>query len=431
MARSEFTKSIPIKFTINSKNVDKRITEFRSAFSEVAASFTDNLLGTTTFKSKLIQLKKDFQDLTEKRQQLLSRRKNLRDSDIVSAYDELNNTLEELQSISEDKRTEEQNKQLKEITQKIESLKQLRERYNMEGTSGYAESDELFEKLDELKEVQDELIQTTQDIRDNQKETKGVQEKAASGDKFDWSGKFKSSTKNLMNGVANTLSKAITDLGITIKKSLKNAYDEFKKMSSYSLSTSLTLNNEAREQALMYGLSDAQNYALTKAMEEMGKNVSVEDLYWMTPDQQERFSERIGYWSGKYNELANKDAFKKFEKAQKEIEDVQNDLRMWVVSFIADNKDIIIDALQFTADALKVLLEVVAFIANALSVRKSKEAMISDTINNYATNNNNSSNTNVQISNTYNGISADNVAKLRKAGNETNNQLIQALNGRS
>ena len=57
---------------------------------------------------------------------------------------------------------------------------------------------------------------------------------------------------------------------------------------------------------------------------------------------------------------------------------------------------------------------------------KSEQASaVSDAINNYS--NSSSSSTNVKIDNSFNGVGTDNLAKLRKAGNEVNRQIIKAL----
>lgn len=407
MAKSEFTKNI--KLTVDLKQAKEDVKKADNMFSMLAESFQEKLFGGV---SKRLQSRKtiDIDSLKNRYTNLFRQKKTIEENDEVSSYLKKLEQLNELQG--KDKRTEEEEKLFNELSKYFENLNELKELYSVSGpTEETAEFDKLFELLQQLTEIEEEAKDIQEEIS---KQSKPKEE----------TNRFKTSFKSISDGLANAASSAIQNVGESIKSYLKDAFEEFKNVSSFSLGTSLKINQTARENALMYGLSDAQNYAFEKAKEELGAS-SMEDLYYMTPAQQERFSERIGYWSGKYNELANKDAFKTFEEVQAELNDVKSDLQMTVVSFIADNKTLIIESFKVMTGSLSGILKVVSWISELLGFNETKESVISDTINNYATSSN--SNTSIKIDNSFTGISSDDVTKLRRAGNEVNNQIINAL----
>ena len=314
--------------------------------------FRIDLLGLNTAEKKLKNLEKDLNVLRDKRLKLDEEKAKLEKSAEKEKYDRAKKEYEEqrklldgLKAIKKSDRTEEQNKQIKELeastkqyseeAQKRNALYELYKTYgSSEKTKGYDELFEVLYRLEEISQDELELNQEALGIRGQQREAKKNQKSLKD--------LTKESFKNLTTGIKDKLKTSFNDFIKGFNEKLKDTFEkaikDYKEVASYSLSTSLKMNQKAREQALMYGLSDAQNYALTKAMDEIGAN-TVEDLYWMTPAQQERFSERIGYWTGQYNSLADKDAFKTLEELQAELNDIKTDFQMEVVQFISNNKE--------------------------------------------------------------------------------------------
>lgn len=210
---------------------------------------------------------------------------------------------------------------------------------------------------------------------------------------------------------------------------LKGSLDKFSEMSKFSLETSLTINSDIRDQALQYGLNDAQNYALSKTQEIMGIS-SEEDMYTMTPAQQERFADLIGKYTSQYQEIADKDLFSTYEEYQKEMQDFKDELQMEVIEFFANNKDTIISVMDFLMNVLSDILGVITWINNFLNGdnsinTKETSALVSDVIDSYTVSS--SRTTNVKIDNSFSNISPNEQSQYINAGKRVNEQLIAVL----
>ena len=283
--------------------------------------------------------------------------------------------------------------------------------------------EELDLKYNDLWKNKEKAEEEKEDLESDLKSGDG-----GSGDEVDWEEVGEQVGQKISSAITKILTSYINMWGDI----LKGALEEFDRMSQYSLDTSLRVNTEAREQALMYGLSDSQNYALIRTKEEMGIT-SEEDMLMMTPAQQERFAERIGYYSDQYTQISNEDLFSKYEEYQAAVQEFQNEFQMEVIEFFAKNKDTIITIMNFIMDVMSSLLEAVTWIVDALGgddVRTEKEnsSIVSDTINSYSVANNNS--TNVKIDNSFTNIPVKDQQQYIKAGQKVNEQLINALDGR-
>lgn len=232
----------------------------------------------------------------------------------------------------------------------------------------------------------------------------------------------------LGNALLNVFNKITDKLRDLVQDFLKDVKKEFKEMASYSLSTSLTINTEARDRALMYGLSNAQNYAFSKVSDEMDFS-SIEDITLFTPAQRERFADRIGYYTSKYEELANRDFFTSYEQYNAAMRDFREELKMSVIQFIVDNKETIMSVMKFLMEALKFIMNAITAITNKLRIGQSEsqtKGIVSDIINNYA---NSSNTTTVKVDNSFSGIDLRGQAAIEESINKSNEILIQALNG--
>lgn len=321
--------------------------------------------------------------------------------------------LEDDGDIQNQKRLEELIKINQGLKEKISNLS--KEEYD------FTEIESALKNINELTDEYNDLMEKYTEAESDKEE---LEESGGGG--TDWEKVGKTVGKYAANKLESALNKFVDSFG----KLLSNALDEFDEMSQYNLETSLRVNSDVREQALQYGLSSAQNYAFDKVKDVMGIS-SEEDLYMMTPEQQNRFAELIGKYTSQYQEIADKDLFSKYEEYQAAVQDFQDELQLEIIEFFAENKDTIISVMEFLMDALSAILDVVTWINETLRsdeemTSEENSAMVSDIINSYSVSN--SKTTNVKIDNSFSNISPSDQSQYINAGKRVNEQLIAALN---
>lgn len=234
--------------------------------------------------------------------------------------------------------------------------------------------------------------------------------------------------KNKLGNMLESIGDALTDF---LKDTFNAAKERVLDMASYDLENSLFTNSSAREQALKYGIMDpSQNYALSQAMGELGMS-SEEDLMFMNPAQQEKFSERMGYWSGKYTELANKDFFRTVQEFQLEWSEFKYGMELGMIEFFMQNKDTIKQVMEAGMQFMEGTLVLLGSILDFLQISRSdsqRNAASMEIVRNYTGGTNM---TNVNINNTLNPSSQVLTDKqmLSQAGQLSYTQLIEALKG--
>ena len=234
--------------------------------------------------------------------------------------------------------------------------------------------------------------------------------------------------KDKLGDMLESIGDTLTDF---FKDTFKAAKERILDMASYDLANSLFTNASAREQALKYGITDpAQNYALSQAMRELGMS-SEEDLMFMNPAQQEKFAERMGYWSGKYTELANKDFFRTVQEFQLEWSEFKYDMELGMIEFFMQNKDTIKQVMEVGMQFMEGTLTLLGSILDFLQISRSdsqRTAASMEIVRNYTSRTNT---TNVNINNTLNPSSQVLTDKqmLSQAGQLSYAQLIEALKG--
>ena len=235
--------------------------------------------------------------------------------------------------------------------------------------------------------------------------------------------------------IKDKLGDMLESIGDTLIDFFKDTFNAAKErildMASYDLQNSLFTNSFAREQALKYGIMDpAQNYALSQAMGELGMS-SEEDLMFMNPAQQEKFAERMGYWSGKYTELANKDFFRTVQEFQLEWSEFKYDMELGMIEFFMQNKDTIKRVMEVGMQFMEGVLTLLSSILDFFQISRSdsqRTAASMEIVRNYTSR---TSTTNVNINNTLNPSSQVLTDKqmLSQAGRLSYAQLIEALKG--
>lgn len=234
--------------------------------------------------------------------------------------------------------------------------------------------------------------------------------------------------KDKLGDMLESIGDVLTDF---LKDTFNAAKERILDMASYDLENSLFVNSFAREQALKYGIMDpAQNYALSQAMGELGIS-SEKDLMFMNPAQQEKFAERMGYWSGKYTELANKDFFRTVQEFQLEWSEFKYDMELGMIEFFMQNKDTIKRVMEVGMQFMEGVLTLLSSILDFFQISRSdsqRHAASMEIVRNYTSRTNT---TNVNINNTLNPSSQVLTDKqmLSQAGRLSYAQLIEALKG--
>lgn len=180
----------------------------------------------------------------------------------------------------------------------------------------------------------------------------------------------KASTAETALFVKGTTGNVLADLAILAAQILISLFKDAKKMiddvSTYSLSTSYKVNSQARQQALQYGLSDAQNYAFSQTKSIMGIT-SDEDMYYMNANQRAMFSNLMSKQEDFYNRLNSNGTLEGLQKMQIDFALMRQEFVATVGEFIVDNKDTIITFVTVGLDALKVIATILNGIFKGVS----------------------------------------------------------------
>lgn len=135
---------------------------------------------------------------------------------------------------------------------------------------------------------------------------------------------------------AAKLKKVADDAWEKLKDVLRNAWQELGNMLNFSRLT----QSQTRELAFGYGLNASQAYGMSQAMSLTGIS-SIEDLAYANPTERKLFTDAFKKYTEKYNELADSGFFDSMLEYQVEMEEFKQDLKLEVVEFFMENKDLI------------------------------------------------------------------------------------------
>lgn len=236
----------------------------------------------------------------------------------------------------------------------------------------------------------------------------------------------------------NGMTQKAIQLGKTIyneaKKFLEDLYDEAKEMmeelASYS-ETSSVYSSEATNLKLSYGLSGSEAYAWSKAAKDVGFSSFddyLENFMYATEETNQRLQMLVKKYEETYEhdvEVAN--AYQKFQESFK---DFKTQLELEIINFFMDNSDLIKSTLELATVFMEDMLKLVGWIVQHLSSGRDRTeyeraASIADIYNNYGASA--TTNTNVKIDNTFNGVSNNDRGMLIDAGSMTYRQILEAL----
>lgn len=217
-----------------------------------------------------------------------------------------------------------------------------------------------------------------------------------------------------------------------LKKTVKEGWKELTTMASYSLGSSLFQNSASRSTALTYGTSNAESYALNKAMNTLNLQ-SEEDLYYMNQNQQTVFAQEISKWTKFYEDAESSGLFDSIEEMNLEFKRFKDDMMIEITEFIMENKDEIMNAIRVIVNALKTIVKVVSSILSFMTIdtgptsAAERNAKTSDIISNYSYGGNRS--VKISVDNTFNGVSANDKNTLMNASELVYKQTIEAIKG--
>ena len=172
---------------------------------------------------------------------------------------------------------------------------------------------------------------------------------------------------NMSSIIVNQLEKVATKIIDGIKSAINDAVDELKDMAGYNLAGSYTYNSSAWSTTMTYGTSSAQSYALDKTMERLGVKDD-EELFeaMMSPNFREQWAEDIGYYTDKYNSLAQSDLLEDFQRFQLEFSRFKEEFTYKIMEWIVANKDVIMRFLNFSMQFMEVVMNLLGSIADWL-----------------------------------------------------------------
>lgn len=206
---------------------------------------------------------------------------------------------------------------------------------------------------------------------------------------------------------------------------------------SYS-SAANKVNTAAINQQLETGLSDADNYGLTMALQKIGLSSYDEYLEYswkLSEKQKSIFNERLTTASQRYSEWESSGIFDTITEWENLYEDFQYNMQLAFVDFFTENKesiknlmDSLIDAMPVILSALQGILTIITKVLNFLGNTSSKKTT-SDIIKNYSGGSGADVTNNVSISHTYNKVNEDAIAmkNLNESGAQTSCSLLVNL----
>ena len=252
------------------------------------------------------------------------------------------------------------------------------------------------------------------------------------------------------SGVVTTLTKgfgkfnstlyALTGISIKVSDVFKNILGDMsnfiKTASTSDFGTSLIASSSSRSQQLRYGLTGAQNFALSQTMSMLGMS-GEEDLMYMNTGQRALFTNYMEKYINWYNEVSSSGVLQDIQLMQLDFKMFRQELAMDLLNWISQNKDTIMDAVKATISAAKwiaeILLNIIKFFGNigtglfggssSVSIDSANATMTSDRLLSGYSSTNNSKSVSISMSNTISG--SGDVNSIREELNNFGDRLVK------
>lgn len=252
------------------------------------------------------------------------------------------------------------------------------------------------------------------------------------------------------SGVITTLTKgfgkfnstlyALTGISVKVSDVFKNILGDMsnfiKAASTSDFGTSLIASSSSRSQQLRYGLTGAQNFALSQTMSMLGMS-GEEDLMYMNTGQRALFTNYMEKYINWYNEVSSSGVLQDIQLMQLDFKMFRQELAMDLLNWISQNKDTIMDAVKATISAAKwiaeILLNIIKFFGNigtglfggssSVSIDSANATMTSDRLLSGYSSTNNSKSVSISMSNTISG--SGDVNSIREELNNFGDRLVK------
>ena len=252
------------------------------------------------------------------------------------------------------------------------------------------------------------------------------------------------------SGVITTLTKgfgkfnstlyALTGISVKVSDVFKNILGDMsnfiKTASTSDFGTSLIASSSSRSQQLRYGLTGAQNFALSQTMSMLGMS-GEEDLMYMNTGQRALFTSYMEKYINWYNEVSSSGVLQDIQLMQLDFKMFRQELVLDLLNWISQNKDTIMDAVKATISAAKwiaeILLNIIKFFGNigtglfggssSVSIDSANATMTSDRLLSGYSSTNNSKSVSISMSNTISG--SGDVNSIREELNNFGDRLVK------
>lgn len=146
---------------------------------------------------------------------------------------------------------------------------------------------------------------------------------------------------------------------------MKESFDMYKGVATFSVGTSLITNARARESMMRYGLSAGQNYAFTQARQLLGLGTE-EDLMYMNPAQSAALARYMDRYSAWYEQMSSSGVLQDIQTLQLDFAMFKQEMSVDFLKWVGDNKEDIMAVLRGSLSVLKWIFEAIAKVANFL-----------------------------------------------------------------
>ena len=411
---NEFVKTLNlnVKTSVDASSFNK----VKQSFDELRKSNESIKVGFDFNESQLKEIKKS---ITSEFSSTAMSKLNFFDSEeerqnaeqIFNDYQETLAKIELLKkAIEETQMFDKDSKHLKEMTEELEKLKKHK--------------NDIDHENDEDEGSNVAMSQTFRDGWQEAKESWANQHNLASlgGKAF----------QKMTNSIEEFKNKALA----TFKQFVSDALEELEEMASWDIHGSTKYNKAASDMYMNYGLQGADAYAMNAALKATG----IDDMETYLTDPMVRgnqalldaFNEQYDIAKQQYEE--DMEVAKAYQEFQKEFDVFKKELQKSLIDFFMTNKDTIMSILTFLMQSMEWLVklvgDIVSFFGGGTQERtnEQRQAAMNELLgvtNNSSITNNKS--TNVNVSNTYNGVGKTDQSFLQNSGQLTYQQIIEYL----
>lgn len=180
-------------------------------------------------------------------------------------------------------------------------------------------------------------------------------------------GKYETVLGATIGKFAAMMSNAIKSIGNFFVKTFKESFKSLKEIAEYDAGTTLYSNQKARERQLIFGLSGAQNYAMSTAMTMLGMS-GIEDLLWANAKQKEQYDKMTAILEAQYSKLESSGILATAQQFQLDMSMMKLQFQNTVYQFIAAHRSqletVLSMALKFMEGTLNMLGGIVDWLAS-------------------------------------------------------------------